>query len=143
MKRALLIMLGILLSLNYVTAEDNGNDLTVTVEGIIINDGQISIGVYNSPDNYGDTEKVFVGSYVKAKKGSVTYTFKDLPKGVYAISLYHDENMNSILDRGLFKIPKEGYAFSNNVFGSFGSPKFKEASFVLDSNKSMNITIKY
>lgn len=143
MKRVLFFMLVILLSLSYLVAGDTGHELTVVVKGITSIEGQISIGLFNSSNDFPETKNIFIGSYVKAEKGSVQYTFENLPKGIYAVGIYHDKNMNSILDKGLFGIPKEGYAFSNNVFGAFGPPRFKVTSFVLESNKIINIELKY
>lgn len=36
-----------------------------------------------------------------------TATFKDIPDGVYAISVYHDENDNDKLDLIMGMMPKE------------------------------------
>ena len=126
----------------FAYAEDKtNNELTVIVEGIEGAKGQIAIGLYDKEENWG--EELFIGAYVKIEGTTVTYIFKNLPLGTFAVAIYHDENMNEELDTGLFKIPKEGYAFSNNVFGSFGPPKFEKASFLLDGKKTIQIDIKY
>jgi uncharacterized protein (DUF2141 family) len=57
--------------------------------------------------------------------------FVKLPQGVYAVSLFHDENRNGKLDSGVMRIPKEGYGFSNNPAKRFGPPKYEETTFVL------------
>ena len=74
---------------------------------------------------------------------SLSYTFREVPLGVYAVAVIHDSNMNGQLDRGLFGIPREEYAFSNNVFGVLGPPKFENASFVLDANREALIEVRY
>ena len=40
--------------------------------------------------------------------------FTDLPAGVYAVSVFHDENMNQKLDKNFVGVPKEEYGASNN-----------------------------
>jgi uncharacterized protein (DUF2141 family) len=40
-------------------------------------------------------------------------------------------------------IPKEDYAFSNNAFGTFGPPAFRDASFEVDGNKTVKIKMEY
>ena len=142
MKKILISIVVLMIMFGFAYAEDKtNNELTVTVEGIEGTEGQIAIGLFDSEENWGDEE--FLGAYVKITGTSITYTFKNLPKGTIAVAIYHDENMNKKLDTGLFKIPKEGYAFSNNVFGSFGSPKFDKVSFILDGAKEIKIELKY
>ncbi len=84
-------------------------NLTVIVTGFKNNKGAAQISLYNksgtipdkNQDKYYKTKRVFIIN----KK--VIVIFKHLPKGRYAVSVYHDENNNHKLDRGLF-MPKEG-----------------------------------
>lgn len=57
--------------------------------------------------------------------------FDNLPPGDYAITLYYDENDNGKLDTGMFRIPREKAAFSNNAWRRFGPAKWKDAHFEL------------
>ena len=66
--------------------------------------------------------EVFAGAVVKVTDNTLSYTFKDIPFGIYAVAIYHDINSNGKLDRNSLGIPTEGYAFSNNRFGIFGRP---------------------
>ncbi len=142
MKRVLLSIAFFMIILGFAYAEDQkNNELTVIVKEIEGRDGQIAIGLYDKEDDWG--EEPFLGAYVKISGATVSYTFKNLPHGTFAVAIYHDENMNEKLDKGLFKIPKEGYAFSNNVFDTFGPPKFEKASFLLDGEKEIEIRLKY
>jgi len=45
---------------------------------------------------------------------SAQVAFTDLHDGVYAVSVFHDENENQKLDKDFVGIPKEGYGASNN-----------------------------
>ncbi len=69
-------------------------------------------------------------------------SFDNLPVGTYAIAIFHDSNNNKKLDKNWVGIPKEGYGFSNNVFGTFGPPSFQEASFKVKANNTTNLKIK-
>ena len=60
------------------------------------------------------------------------YTFKNIPKGVYAISLFHDENDNGTMDTNFVGIPKEAYGCSNNAKGFMGPPKWQDAKFEIN-----------
>ena len=47
-----------------------------------------------------------------------------IPKGAYALALFHDSNSNGILDKNFLGIPSERYGFSNNVHPLFSEPSF-------------------
>jgi uncharacterized protein (DUF2141 family) len=146
MKRVLLGISVFILFLSVAHTDTNAEsnaELTVIINGIEEMSGQISIGLYTDRNDWPDDEKAFTGIFLPISGDTISYTFKDLPQGIYAVALYHDANMNEKLDKGLFRIPKEGYAFSNNVFGVFGPPKMEDASFLLESKKEIAIEIKY
>jgi uncharacterized protein (DUF2141 family) len=50
--------------------------------------------------------------------------------GTYALSVVHDENDNSRLDR-FMGIPREGFGFSRNPRMRMGPPRFEEARFAV------------
>ena len=55
--------------------------------------------------------------------------FSALPKGVYGISGFHDENKNGKLDTNLVGYPTEEYCASRNARNTFSAPSFSDASF--------------
>jgi len=55
--------------------------------------------------------------------------FSELPKGVYGISAFHDENKNGKLDTNLVGYPTEEYCASNNARNTFSAPSFSDAKF--------------
>ena len=62
---------------------------------------------------------------------SANIVFTNLPEGIYAVSVFHDENMNQKLDKNFMGIPKEGYGASNNPKKKMGPPSFEETKFQL------------
>ncbi len=118
---------------------------TVIVEISDINDpkGLMSIGLYSNKKGFPDKGKEYKGKDVEVTGQTLVYTFEDVPFGTYAIAIFHDTNSNGKLDKNFLGIPKEGYAFSNNVFGTFGPPDFKDASFEFDGNKTVKIKMGY
>ena len=60
---------------------------------------------------------------------TATIVFTSLLEGIYAISVFHDENMNQKLDKNFMGIPKEGYGASNNPKKKMGPPNFEETKF--------------
>ncbi len=119
---------------------------TIYVEISDINDpkGLMSIGLYSTEKGFPDKGKEYKGKDVEVTGQTLIYTFKDVPFGTYAIAIFHDTNSNGKLDKNFFRIPTEGYAFSNNVFGIFSSPpSFKDASFKLTGNETIKIKMEY
>ena len=78
---------------------------------------------------------------------TVSYTFKSLPPGDYAIFVFHDENNNGILDTGLMRRPLEARGYSG-VLPEDVSPvtskiKFDQARFTLSGPKTITVGLRY
>jgi len=112
--------------------------LDVKIDNIKNNKGYVVIKVYKNPKNFLKTP--YKQLVLKAYK-TLSCKF-NLPKGIYAITIFHDENSNHILDRNFFHFPTEGYGFSTNPF-LFGKPTFSDAEFPLKENLTMKIDMKY
>ncbi|MET2985016.1 DUF2141 domain-containing protein [Aureibaculum conchae] len=123
-----------------VSWSQSTHKLTVTFEGLASDKGKLFVAVYNHKDNF--LKAPFKGEIIAIKSGKAQVQFADLPKGIYAVSSFHDENDNGKLDTNWVGIPKEPNACSNNATGSFGPPKFKDAKFILEK-KEITITINY
>jgi uncharacterized protein (DUF2141 family) len=63
----------------------------------------------------------------------------NLPRGEYALAIFHDENADGICNLKLFGIPKEGFGFSNNFRPKLRAPTFKDCK--VEILKDMAITI--
>lgn len=113
--------------------------LTVTIENINRLEGTLEIGLFDNGERFLEEGQAYKSISIEVKNDSETFVIKDLPKGNYAISLYHDENANGVCDRNFFGIPKEPYAFSNNYKPKFSAPTFEDCQFELTSDKTMKI----
>ena len=116
-------------------------DLTIEISGMDTDKGKVFIAIYDSEETFLKSGGSTKGAFAVVKNKKATAYFKDLEKGVYAVSLFHDENDNNKMDTKIFGIPKEPYGFSNNATGFMGPPKFKDAKFDLTSNKTMTISV--
>jgi len=143
MKRFRMSLIVICLTVFVSIAYAQTGKITVEISGIQGSEGQISIGLYTGEEGFPETEKSYKGTIAKVTGEEVVAAFQEVPAGTYAIAVFHDTNSNGKLDKNFFRIPKEGYAFSNNVFGTFGPPDFEEASFKLDGNKTVIIKMGY
>ncbi len=128
-------------------AQDAGSSLTIRIVGAKSSKGQIAIAVFNGEAGFpGDKSKTVrtLQTGIDPQTLTAQVTLKNLPHGVYAVSVFHDENMNGRLDKNVLGIPKEGYGASNNPKKSMGPPKFAEAKFQLDQpEKVLEIKLLY
>lgn len=137
--------IGITVLILFVTANlfaQAKHDLIVTTTGYKNKTGNIFISVYNSEGNYMNVSKASYLGIVKATNGKTSYTFKNIPDAVYAVSLFFDENKNGKLDKNFFGIPTEKYGFSNNAKGFFGPPKFSKAKFEHHADQEIIISLE-
>lgn len=100
--------------------------LVVVVDDVRNDEGSVHVDIC--------TEKNFLRTCLysgeaKAVSGKTAVIVEGVPKGVYAAQVFHDENMNHKVDRGLFGIPKEGVGFSNDFKIGLRAPRFDEAAF--------------
>jgi uncharacterized protein (DUF2141 family) len=125
---ALLISFTGRLSAQAPTAQtQSASTLTVRVSGIRNANGKIRLALYRDSQFVEGRQLEIDATTLSAKT-----VFTNLPRGVYAVNLYHDENMNGKMDTNLFGMPVEGYGFSNNPAKRMGKPGFDETNFLLN-----------
>jgi Uncharacterized protein conserved in bacteria len=120
-----------------VTAQST-NLINVTVLNVTSNNGTVNCGLFNKANFL---QKPIKSSVAKIIKGVSTLTFKQLPKGDYAVVCYHDKNKNNIMDFSANNMPLEDYGSSNNSM-AFAPPSYDTAKFVLDK-KELHLNIKF
>ena len=143
-KLSLLIIAIIFMSFGLQNNEDTYS-LTITVKGLRNSKGVVQFAIYNKDGSIPDEKykKYYKKDIAIITKDASTITFTNLPKGIYAINILHDENKNGKIDKK-FILPKEGIGFSNyESIGIRNRPKFSKASFKLDTNITKNIKIIY
>ena len=113
--------------------------IIVDVSGIEKIEGQLALGLYNNAKDFPQQNKAYMGVFLEITSKNLQNVFADIPKGEYALAIFHDINCNKKLDKNFLGIPKEDYAFSNNAKGSFGPPDFAAAKFSLDSTITIEI----
>ncbi|MEQ9426913.1 MAG: DUF2141 domain-containing protein [Cyclobacteriaceae bacterium] len=112
----------------------------VEVSNLSVMEGTIYAQVFNSEGDY--LKKAFAQALVEVSENEpVVLKFENLPFGTYAMNLYHDENSSEELETGMFGIPKEGYAFSNNAKGMFGPPGYEDTQFEFKADMKMKVEL--
>jgi len=141
MKKLLLILAVSFFGTFTIIAQEDTFDLTIEISGMESDTGKVYIALYNSEANFLKSTKDTKGTKAIVKDKKAVAYFKGLKKGEYAISLFHDENDNKKMDTKIFGIPKEPYGFSNDAKGFMGPPKYKDAKFSLEANKTITIKV--
>jgi len=119
--------------------------LTVKVENLRNSKGVVQFALYNKDNSIPDEDykKYYRLEKAKIVNGKSEITFKSLPQGRYAVNILHDENNNGKIDKGLL-LPKEGIGFSNyQSIGLRNRPNFSKASFELNADKTIDVTVIY
>jgi uncharacterized protein (DUF2141 family) len=120
--------------------------LTIRVDGLKNQEGQIGFSVFNSAESWPDGwQDAFRSDLVPIESIPTEIELEGLPTGDYAVSVIHDENGSGDMDKNLFGIPKEGFGVSNNIkSGTFGPPKYEDAVFNLTEQDTLIvISIQY
>ena len=135
----------ILIAALFIISIANAATLTVVAKGLKNSKGVVQFSLYNKDGSIPDKKlnKYYKMQRVEISNNKAVAVFTNLPKGRYAVSVFHDENSNGKIDKGLL-MPVEGVGLSNfKSINLFNPPNFKKASFMLDSNKKIVIDMIY
>jgi uncharacterized protein (DUF2141 family) len=141
---ALTISFGILgVSQPSAAAPAAGYTLTVLVDGVNNDDGNIGLLVFNSEKGWAEDRTVALKDIVvPAHPGTVTVAIPDLPAGNYAVAVVHDVNKNHKLDKNFMGKPKEQWGLSNNPHATLSTPGYSKCQFSLQGDKEIHITMQ-
>jgi uncharacterized protein (DUF2141 family) len=120
--------------------------ITITVDGVRNAQGQITTTIYaDKPERF----LVKNGSLYVVRTPTVAGATRFcvfLPQtGVYAIAVYHDEDMSGTINRGgVLGIPTEGFGFSNNPPTLASLPTFRSVRIAVPkTNLATKIHLTY
>jgi len=107
--------------------------------------GVALIYIYPNDSGFPDSDAPDLLRYQKPiQKGKSKLVLKDLPFGLYAISVLHDVNQNGQMDRSILGFPIEGFGFSRNPDPLFGPPDYEKVRFLhLKKQERQTIEINY
>ena len=115
-------------------------DLQVEVVGAGSSKGFVNAGLFNQPEQFPKT--ILKGERAPADPNKTILVFRDLPPGNYAVSAFHDENGNGVLDKNLLGQPTERFGFSRDAKGRLGPPSYDDAKITLGTeNQTITITL--
>ncbi|MBT3504027.1 MAG: DUF2141 domain-containing protein [Cryomorphaceae bacterium] len=115
--------------------------LNITVTKFANTDGVLRVCITDQKDDFLDG--CLFSKIISIEGETVSLSFESLKEGVYAVSVYHDENNNGVLETsGLFGFPSEPFGFSENPSMAFGPPSFKKSAFKVNADKNIIIKLK-
>lgn len=123
---------------------DEGVPLRVAVGQLRSTDGNLTVTVYGSRDDF-----LAPGAKLTRKRVPITGTMTEacltVPSvGTYAIAVYHDENNDRDFNRTFVGLPDEGYGFSNDAPALVGLPSYDDAKFDVPADgRRLEIRMRY
>lgn len=139
MKFLITLIISLTITISHICAQETTHTIGVKITNISSDRGTLYVGLHNSEETW--LGERFKDASVMSTNGFATVKFTEVPTGVYAIAVWHDENDNQIFDTNFLGIPKEPTAASNNATGFMSAPKWKDANFEI-TNTSLEIAIK-
>jgi uncharacterized protein (DUF2141 family) len=115
----------------------------VTVTGFQGEKGQALVALFLGAAGWPDDQALAFGRAVRPiRDGTAVVEFEGVPSGPFAVSAFHDEDLDRVLDTGLFGIPSEDYGFSRDARDTFGPPSFEAARLDLAAGETKQVTIR-
>jgi uncharacterized protein (DUF2141 family) len=124
---------------SFAQIQSTGN-IEIRITDLRNTKGKVNVNLFNGSEGFPDDPmKSFGWRTVKIIPDTVVIVFEDLPYGDYAVSVLHDENSNGKMEKNFFGIPKEGFAFSNNIKPRMMSPSFSDAKISLKEKQMKTV----
>ncbi len=119
--------------------------LRVEVTGLRNGNGDVCCNLFSRDDDFpynSDLRAIKVNARIVGE--GATCEFTGVAPGIYAITVFHDENSNGKFDRDWLGLPEEGYGFSNDAPAHLHAPSFEAASFVVGTGDTeISIHMRY
>jgi uncharacterized protein (DUF2141 family) len=134
------IVLAILIALiSFAFNPEEKGVLKITLSNIK-KTGKIHVGLYSEGGDFPSDKSRVKTLTGEVSNGKCELQFDEIPYSSYAVAIYQDVNGNGKLDKGMFGIPEEPFAFSNNFRPRFGGPSFESCKFDFkEDNQTLTI----
>ena len=121
------LLLFTLLAIGTMSFKTSRDKLILNI-GNVEQQGTLYVSFYRNPAEWADNG-TYTFKFSASAAGKNTYEIDTIPLGTYAVALFQDLNGNGELDTNFFGIPKEPYAFSNDVTPKLSAPSFEKCQF--------------
>ncbi|MEY4508562.1 MAG: hypothetical protein RLZZ450_684 [Pseudomonadota bacterium] len=123
-----------------------GGQVLVKVTGFRSARGKVFVALWRNKKDFPGTPPAGTPTAtVNIVKGVAEASFSDVPPGVFAVTVLHDEDGDGEMKTNFIGIPKEGIGFSRDARGRFGPPGWDAAKLTLEPGEvePVNITMLY
>ncbi|KNB62681.1 DUF2141 domain-containing protein [Chryseobacterium sp. Hurlbut01] len=113
----------------------------VEVSDLVADKGFVYLGLYDKKLGFLKEDAAIANAKVKGNGNKMSYTFKNLPVGEYAVAVYQDVNSNGKCDRNMIGYPTEGFGFSKNYRPKLSAPSFDEVKITIQQSTTTKIAL--
>lgn len=125
-------------------ARSTKGSIALEITGLRNNDGALRIYLFDSQDQFpGEYAQAIMTLERPIESLGPTGSLVEVPFGEYAISVVHDEDNDGKLRTNFLGIPREGVGVSNNPAPRMGPPRWDDAKFTLEGDRTMTIDVQY
>jgi uncharacterized protein (DUF2141 family) len=141
----------VLCGLGACGAPDESPVMTVTGDGALQvqianvrnSTGSLTCSLFNSAAGFPGPSRIAGGTLqMPARAGAMSCTFRNLPAGDYAVSVFHDENNNRELDTNLLGAPLEGYGATLNNLPPAATPTWDNNHVRIAATQTVSLTLQ-
>ncbi|RMF01430.1 MAG: DUF2141 domain-containing protein [Bacteroidetes bacterium] len=133
----------ILLVLGMLMPPTDTATLDLTITGLKGERGSLNLALFPRAGNFPEIDTDTYTARIEVTAQTMTYRFTNLPRGRYALAVYQDLNNNGKMDKNLWGVPTEPYAFSGGAVAKWKAPDFADAAFELkEAELSLIVTPK-
>jgi len=137
------IFLNLAIILCFGTTYAQSNKIVVHIENINVLNGNLMIAIFDNEAEFKTKEKPVFADTLSIDKHSAETTFKNIPDGIYAVAVYHDENSDGKLNALKLGIPNEGIGFSGQIKSFLKAPKFNDCNFEITNDTTIVVSMHY
>ncbi len=131
----------LLLAYSDLAANADAGTLTVQVQGLTTDDGNLRFVLFDSKENF--MKRPVRAEVIEISDRVGTWVVENLPYGEYAVLVHHDIDGSGKMERHWYGKPKEPTGASNDAPSKFGPPKYKHAKFQFESAElTLTITVE-
>jgi len=141
---ATLLSLLLLTTSSTTVEEPMTGTLCIKIDNIKSRKGSIRIGLYDSEQYFMNKDGGKWSFQVQQfSSGSHAVEIPSMTYGTYALAIYQDLNNNNELDRNVFGVPTEPYAFSNDPNHKLRGPTYEEVKFrFMENRQTVSVDLK-
>ena len=118
-----------------------GQTVVVAVGAFRNTEGAFSCRLFSAAAGFPEGTAGTIERRHPIRGSSGTCVFENVPPGLHAVAVLHDENGNRKLDKNFIGVPTEGYGASNNHTHAMSAPTWEESKFVVEPGKNVGISI--